>query len=58
MISADFESTLVPEDKGKQNLNNESDTNKYQKMLLVLMVTNYKFINLLMINLVIILNHT
>ena len=30
MIYADFESTLVPEDNGKQN-RNESYTNKYQK---------------------------
>ena len=30
MIYADFESILVPEDKGKQNPN-ESYTNKYQK---------------------------
>ena len=30
MIYADFESILVPEDNGKQNLN-ESYTNKYQK---------------------------
>ena len=30
MIYADFESILVPEDKGKQNPN-ETYTNKYQK---------------------------
>ena len=30
MISANFESILVPEDNGKQNPNN-SYTNKYQK---------------------------
>ena len=30
MIYADFESILVPEDKGKQNPD-ESYTNKYQK---------------------------
>ena len=30
MIYADFESILVPEDKGKQNPN-ETFTNKYQK---------------------------
>ena len=30
MIYADFESILVPEDNGKQNLN-KSYTNKYQK---------------------------
>ena len=30
MICADFESTVVPDDNGKQN-QNESYTNKYQK---------------------------
>ena len=40
MIYADYESILVPEDNGKQNPN-ESDANKYQKMLLVVMVINY-----------------
>ena len=39
MIYADFESILVPEDSKKQNLN-ESDTSKYQNILLVVMVIN------------------
>ena len=37
MIYSDFESILVPEDNGKQNLN-ESYTSKYKKKLLVVMV--------------------
>ena len=39
MIYADFESILVPEYSKKQNLN-ESDTSKYQNILLVVMVIN------------------
>ena len=39
MIYADFESILVPEDSKKQNLN-ESDTSKYQNILLVVMIIN------------------
>ena len=39
MIYADFERILVPEDSKKQNLN-ESDTSKYQNILLVVMVIN------------------
>ena len=46
MIYADFECILVPKENGKQNLN-ESYTNKYQK--LVVMVIN-KYV--LMINFV------
>ena len=47
MIYADFESILVPEDKGKQNLN-DSYTNKYQKH--VVCSYDYKLICLDMIN--------
>ena len=39
MIYADFESILVLEDNGKQNLE-ESYTNKYQKLLLAVMDIN------------------
>ena len=39
MIYVDLESILVPEDNGKQN-SNESYTNKYKKMLLVVMIIN------------------
>ena len=39
MIYADFESILIPEDNGKQNPE-ESYTNKYQKMLLLVMAIN------------------
>ena len=39
MIYVDFASIPVPEDKGKQNPN-ESYTNKYQNMLLIVMVIN------------------
>ena len=49
MIYADFESTLVPEDNGKQNLN-ESYTNKCQKYIAC--SRSYKFMHVLMINLV------
>ena len=44
IIYADFESILVPEDNGKQNLN-EPYTNKYQKH--VACSYGYKLINLL-----------
>ena len=37
IIYDDFETILVPEDNGKQNTN-ESFTNKYQYMLLVVIV--------------------
>ena len=39
LIYADFESILVPEDNGKQNLE-ESYMNKYQTILLVVMAIN------------------
>ena len=39
MIYADFENILVPDDNGNQNLN-ESYTNNYQNMLLIVMVIN------------------
>ena len=39
MIYVGFESILVTEDNRKQNLN-ESYTNKYQNMLLIVMVIN------------------
>ena len=47
MIYADFESILVPEDKGQQNLN-DSYTNKYQKH--VVCSYDYKLICADMIN--------
>ena len=49
ILDSNFESTLVPEDNGKQNLN-ESYTNKYQKYIAC--SRSYKFMHVLMINLV------
>ena len=54
MIYADFESILVPEANGKQNMN-ESYTNKYQKH--VACSYGYKFY-VVMIHLVSLLNYT
>ena len=53
MIYAEFESILVPEDKGKQNPNVFYTNIKI--MFLAVKVTNYY---VLMINLVILLSHT
>ena len=54
MIYADSDCILVPEDHGKQNLE-ESYTSKYQNVFLTVMAINYY---VLMISLVSPLRHT